>query len=47
MRAQQRGTRAKWLSGNGSEARFQEETQEKKQLCVWDPWTHCQGLQEE
>ena len=47
MRAQQRGTRAKWLSGNGSEAQFQEETQERKQLCVWDPWTHCQGLQEE
>ena len=37
----------KWFSGTGSEAWLQEGTQERKLLCVWDPWTLCQGLQEE
>ena len=37
----------KWFSGTGNEAWLQEETQERKLLCVWDPWTLCQGLQEE
>ena len=37
----------KWFSGTGSEAWLQKGTQERKLLCVRDPWTLCQGLQEE
>ena len=37
----------KSFSGTGSEAWLPEGTQERKLLCVWAPWTLCQGLQEE
>ena len=37
----------KRFSGFGSGAWLQEGAQERKLFCVWDPWTLCQGLQEE
>ena len=47
MRAQHKGARDRGVQWHWQWIVTSRRTQERKLLCVWDPWTRCQGLQEE